>query len=280
MTLSVALLVLFSAVLHASWNAIVRIKGDRLAVVTLLATFGALFALPAVVFLPPPPVDAWPWLAASMLLHVGYNVFLANAYAHGELGKVYPLARGAAPLMTLAASLTLLDEPLGTTTILGIVVLGGGIIALTFDRGLRVLIEAPKGAIYALSTSLFIGGYTISDGLGARTSGDALAYTAWLFVLDGLPLLIYAAVRRGRGIGAMFSENWKAGMTAGALSIGAYAIVIWAMTVAPIALVAALRETSVVMAVLIGVVFLGERLTTARTVSVAVVIVGLVMLRL
>ncbi|WP_436641075.1 EamA family transporter [Microbaculum sp. FT89] len=280
MSLSVALLVLFSAVLHASWNAIVRIKGDRLAVVTLLATFGALIALPGVVLLPFPPADAWPWLIASMLLHIGYNVFLANAYQHGELGKVYPLARGTAPLITLVASLFIVGEALGPLKVLGVVVLGLGIIALTFDRGIRVLMEAPKGAVYALTTSLFIGGYTISDGLGARTAGDALAYTAWLFVLDGFPLLFYAMLARGRGVGAMFAENWKAGLLAGALSIVAYAIVIWAMTVAPIALVAALRETSVVMAVVIGVVFLGEKLTTARMLSVAVVLSGLVLLRL
>ncbi len=280
MSLSVALLVLLSAVLHASWNAIVRIKGDRLAVVTLLATFGSLIAVPGVVLLPPPPADAWPWLAASMLLHIGYNVFLANAYAHGELGKVYPLARGTAPLITLMASLWLVGEQIGALKVLGVVVLGGGIIALTFDRGLRVLMEAPKGAVYALATSVFIGGYTISDGLGARASGDALSYTAWLFVLDGFPLLLYALVVRGRGVTAMFSENWKAGLVAGALSIAAYAIVIWAMTVAPIALVAALRETSVVMAVVIGVVFLGEKLTTARMLSVAVVLAGLVLMRM
>jgi drug/metabolite transporter (DMT)-like permease len=152
--------------------------------------------------------------------------------------------------------------------------------ALTFDRGLKVLLEAPKGVVYALATSLFIGGYTISDGLGARTSGDALAYTAWLFVLDGFPLLFYAILVRGRGIGRMFADNWKPGLVAGGLSIGAYAIVIWAMTVAPIALVAALRETSVVMAVVIGIVFLGERLTAARAVSVAIALAGLLLLRL
>lgn len=280
MTLSIALLVLFSALLHASWNAIVRINGDRLAVVTLLATFGALIAAPGLLFLPVPPAAAWPWLIASMLLHIGYNVFLANAYAHGELGKVYPLARGTAPLVTLIASLALVGEPIGVFKILGIVVLGGGIMALTFDRGLRVLMEAPKGAAYALATSLFISGYTISDGLGARASGDALAYTAWLFILDGFPLLAYAVVARGRGVTRMFADNWKPGLVAGALSIGAYAIVIWAMTVAPIAIVAALRETSVVMAVVIGVMFLGERLTPARGVSVAIVLAGLLLMRM
>jgi drug/metabolite transporter (DMT)-like permease len=279
MSLAVALAVLISALLHASWNAIVRVNGDRLGVVTLLATFSALIAAPGLFLLPAPAREAWPWLIASVLLHVGYNVFLVNAYAHGELGKVYPLARGTAPLITLIVSLAFIGEPVGTANILGVVTLGVGIIALTFDQGIRVLMRAPKGVVYALATSLFIGSYTISDGLGARASGDPLGYTAWVFAFDGAPLLIYALIVRGRGIQRMLVEQWRPGLMAGALSLGAYAIVIWAMTVAPIALVAALRETSVVFAVMIGVVFLGERLTPARAICVAVVLAGLMLMR-
>lgn len=279
MSLAVALAVLISALLHASWNAIVRVNGDRLGVVTLLATFSALIAAPGLFLLPAPAREAWPWLIASVLLHVGYNVFLVNAYAHGELGKVYPLARGTAPLIILIVSLAFIGEPVGTTKILGVVTLGVGIIALTFDQGIRVLMRAPKGVVYALATSLFIGSYTISDGLGARASGDPLGYTAWVFAFDGAPLLIYALIVRGRGIQRMLVEQWRPGLMAGALSLGAYAIVIWAMTVAPIALVAALRETSVVFAVMIGVVFLGERLTPARAICVAVVLAGLMLMR-
>ncbi len=280
MTLAVASAVLFSALLHASWNALIRLKGDRLAMMTLLATFAAVFALPGLLLVSPPHPNSWPWLAASVVLHLGYNVFLANAYMHGELGKVYPLARGSAPLLTLLASFLIVGEPLPALTVLGIVTLGVGILALTFEQGLKVIREAPKGVAFALGTSVFIAGYTIADGMGARAAGSAHSYILWLFVLDGFPLLLYALWARGRATSEMISENWKAGLVGGALSLIAYWIAIWAMTVAPIALVAALRETSVVFAVVIGVLFLGEKLTAARAVSVAVVILGLVLMRL
>jgi drug/metabolite transporter (DMT)-like permease len=281
MSLTVALAVLFSALLHASWNAVIRLRGDRLATITLLAAFGTLMAVPGMFLVSPPRPESWPWLFASVVLHIGYNVFLANAYAHGELGKVYPLARGTAPLLTLFISLLVLREPLAALTVIGIVTLGLGILTLTLDQGIRVLRAAPQGAAFALGTSLFIAAYTIADGMGARAAGDPHAYTLYLFFFDGIPLVLYALWARGtRETGHMIAGNWKAGIVVGILSLGAYWIVIWAMTVAPIALVAALRETSVIIAVLIGVFFLGERLTAVRVLAIAVVIVGLVLLRL
>lgn len=281
MSATVIAAVLFSALLHASWNAIVRFRDDRFAMVTLVAGAGALIAAPGLLLVSPPPAEAWPWLSASVLLHIGYNVFLANAYAHGELGKVYPIARGTAPLLTLAASLAVIREPLPLTVVLGILTLGAGIFALMLDQGLRVLREAPRGVVMALCTSIFIAAYTVTDGIGARVAGDPHAYTLWLFVLDGFPLILYALWARGRaGTIDMIAGNWQPALIAGALSLGAYWIVIWAMTVAPIALVAALRETSVVMALAIGAVFLGERFTVPRAVSVAIVLLGLVILRL
>lgn len=281
MSPAVAFAVLFSALLHASWNAVVRFRADRLATITLLAAFAMLFAAPLAVVVSPPPPQAWPWLAASVVLHVGYNLFLATAYAHGELSKVYPIARGTAPLLTLVISLTIIGEPLAASTAVGVVVLGAGILALAFDQGLIGLRDGGRSVLFAIATSVFIAGYTIADGMGARASGDPHGFTVWLFLLNGIPLLLYALWIRGvEATGLMIAENWRAGLVAGLLSLAAYWIVIWAMTVAPIPLVAALRETSVVFAVIIGAMFLGERFSLARMASTLTVLVGLAILRL
>lgn len=280
MSLGVAAVVLFSALLHASWNAILRVEADRVATITLLATFAAVFALPGLFLVPPPAAAAWPWLAASVALHIGYNVLLANAYTHGELGKVYPIARGTAPLLILLASLLVLREPLASTAVIGIGVLGSGILLLALDRGVRILREAPRGVAFALATSVFVAAYSIADGMGARAAGDPHSYTLWLFVLDGLPLLLWAFLRRGRAAGVVLTRNWRAGAVAGLLSLAAYWIVIWAMTRAPIALVAAMRETSVVMALAIGIVWLGEPLSWPRAIYALTVLTGLVLTRL
>ena len=215
-----------------------------------------------------------------MALHLGYNVFLANAYRHGDLGGVYPVARGAAPVITLIATGAFLDGPLDPFAAAGVLVVGAGIVTLAFENGMRALIARPHGVALALTTSLFIAGYSVVDGVGARLAGSAHSYVIWLFVLDGLPLIAYAFATRGSALKRMFLDNWAAGLVGGALSLAAYWIVIWAMTRAPIALVAALRETSVVFAVAIGIVFLGERITRNRIVAIAVVMIGLVMLRL
>ncbi len=280
MTFSIALAVLFAALLHASWNALVRFHGDRLAMVTLLVGFGALFALPGALWLGPPGHTAWPWLVASLVFHLGYNSFLAGAYAHGELGRVYPLARGTAPLLTLAAGGLLFHQTLSAGQTAAVVTLAAGILALTFEGGWRALRRAPRGAAYALATSAFIAAYTLCDGMGARSAREPNAYVLWLFVLDGVPLVIYGLARRRRETLRALAGNWRAGSVAGALSLGAYWIAIWAMTLAPIATVAALRESSVVFAVLIGATFLGEQFTWLRAVSAAAVVAGLMLLRL
>ncbi|ESR23301.1 DMT family transporter [Lutibaculum baratangense] len=280
MSLTVATAVLLAALLHASWNAILRFSSDRMVTLALLTGSSGIVALAGLPFVEVPPAAAWPWLSASVFLHLGYNLFLGTAYRYGELGKVYPLARGAAPLVTLLAGVFLVGETLSPQATLGIVLLGCGIVALTFERGWRVLLQAPRGTAFALITSLFISAYSVSDGLGARAAGNAHAYTLWLFALDGLPLAIYVfATRRGEAIAAL-RLSWLSGCVAGMLSLGAYWIVIWAMTVAPIALVAALRETSVLFAVGIGIVFLGERLSVPRLASILVVLAGLAILRL
>ncbi len=272
--------VLLAAVLHASWNAILRFTSDRLVTLALLTGSAGLVALAGLFFVPVPPREAWPWLLSSVVLHLGYNAFLGTAYKYGELGKVYPLARGTAPLVTLVAGTYLVGEHLSTHATLGIVLLGCGIVALTFDQGWRVLVREPKGAAFALATSLFISAYSVADGLGARAAGNPHAYTLYLFAMDGLPLFLFVLATRRRSTVTAIRQNWLSGCIAGALSMSAYWIVIWAMTIAPIALVAALRETSVLFAIAIGVVFLGERLTMVRLLSVLVVLAGLALIRL
>lgn len=279
MSLSVILIVLASAMMHAGWNAVLRFRGDRVALMTMLAAMSALIALPGLFFVEFPRAEAWPWLALSVMLHLGYNVFLANAYAYGELGKIYPLARGTAPMLTLGVSILLLGEDISPLATLGIIVLGIGILTLSLDGGLKAVRASPRGIMFALVTSVFIAGYTMSDGIGARAAQDAHAYVLWLFVLDGIPLILWALLRQGRATGRMIALNWKAGLIGGALSLGAYWIAIWGFTVAPIALVAALRETSVVFAVIIGVVFLGEKVRGFRVASIAIVLAGLVLMR-
>jgi drug/metabolite transporter (DMT)-like permease len=279
-TAAVALAVLFAALCHASWNAIVRMRGDKLISMTLLVTVAGAAAIPGLFVVPVLPADAWPFLIASALIHVGYNTFLALSYDHGELSKVYPLVRGSAPLATLAVSLLFLNESIDASEIAGIVVVAAGIMALALDRGWRALAASPRGLLYAAATSLCITAYTLADGLGARAAGNAHHYVVWLFVLDMMPMLAAALVLRGREFLRAARENWAASVAGGLLSLIAYWIVIWAFTIAPIPIVAALRETSILFAVLIGMAFLGERVTAVRAASVVTVLAGLALMRL
>jgi drug/metabolite transporter (DMT)-like permease len=279
-TPAVALAVLVAAFCHASWNAIIRMRGDKILSITLLVTAAGLLVLPGLFIVPIPPAPAWPYLLASAAIHLGYNVFLALAYHHGDLSKVYPLVRGSAPLLTLVVSLLVLDEAVDLSSALGIVVLAAGIMTLALDRGWRALLRSPRGLAYAALTSLSITGYTLADGLGARAAGNAHHYVMWLFALDMLPLLAAVVILRGREFWAAAKANWAAGLLGGALSLVAYWIVIWAFTVAPIPIVAALRETSIIFAALIATVVLKERITPVRAVSIAMVVCGLFLMRL
>jgi drug/metabolite transporter (DMT)-like permease len=280
MSLPIALAVLFSAFCHASWNAILRMRADKIIAITLLVAAAGLIALPALFFVPVPLAAAWPFLIASAFVHIGYNSFLALAYHHGELTKVYPLVRGSAPLTTLVIALLFLHEAVTATEIVGIVVLTIGIMVLALDGGRRALLASPQVLLYAAATSLCITAYTLSDGLGARVAGSTNGYVLWLFAIDSLPLLIFVLVRRRRTFLAAVGPNWLAGLVGGALSLLAYWIVIWAFTKAPIPVVAALRETSILFALLIGMLWIGETVTKVRIASIVLVVAGLALMRL
>lgn len=271
--------VLAAAAMHAGWNAVLKLKIAPLPAMTLITAMAGLVALPVLPFVGLPRLEAWPWLAASVVLHLGYYVALAEAYRRADMGQIYPIARGGAPLLTAFASLAILHEPISAPAALGIAVLGGGVTLMSL-RGSRQAVPDRTAIAFALLTAAIICGYTLVDGTGARAAGDPHAYSAALFVIDGLPLLLVAWWRGGGAALRPLLPHLGPGLAGGAMSLGSYWIAIWAMTVAPIALVAALRESSVLFGALIAVVVLKEPLVPVRVAAAVLIVGGLALIRL
>lgn len=272
--------VIAAAAMHAGWNAVVKIGLDQFLTVTLVSVAAGAVALACLPFTEAPAGAVWYWILASAVLHTGYKIFLVQAYKAGDLGQVYPLARGAAPLIVAAVSLLALEEGLDSANLAGIAVLVAGVWLMSLRGGHQVRGLNRAAVLYALGTSCFIASYTLVDGLGARQAASAMSYTIYLFVIDAVLIAIVCLAMRGRqGIRRM-EGVWKSGLAGGALSLGAYWIAIWAMTQAPIATVAALRETSVLFAIVIATVALKEKLTPWRLAAAFVISGGTVLLRL
>ena len=271
--------VLFGAACHATWNALIKKRLDPFATIAIITVFCGLVALPAVPFVGLPPLVAWPWVAASVVLHLAYYIGLTEAYRTGDLSQVYPIARGSAPLMTALISTAVLGEYLGPIGWAGIVALTFGVFLLSI-RGGRDLAQMDRRAVgFAFFTATTICGYSLVDGVGARLSGNPHAYSAALFVCDGAFMAVFALARRGRTIVGDARGYWRTGLLGGVLSVISYWIAIWAMTVAPIAIVSALRETSVLFGAFLAVVFLKEPLRPLRVIAAIVVVAGLILIR-
>jgi len=271
--------VLAAAAMHAGWNAVVKISLDPLLSVVLIALAAGLVSAACLPFVPVPQGTVWYWIATSVVLHAGYKLFLVRAYRAGELGQVYPLARGAAPLIVGTVSVAFLGEALGPYQTLGVVVLVAGVWAMAF-RGGHLVNRLDRAAVFfAIGTSCFIASYTLVDGTGARQATSAAGYTLWLFLLDGLLTAAICFALRGIDGYRRMAREWRSGLAGGVMSLGAYWIAIWAMTEAPIAAVAALRETSVLFAVAISAVALREPLTRWRAGAAVVIVGGVVLLR-
>ena len=279
MTAGVFAMVLGAALLHAVWNALVKVNADRLALVALMQTSQIAVALLVVPFVAFPTPESWPYILASTVLNTAYFVFLINAYRYGDLSHVYPIARGSAPLIVAALSVAVVGETLNGQAALSVVLIALGIMSLTLTRGADGFRE-PKAMLYAVGTGVFIAGYTVVDGLGARLADSAHSYTFWVHLLNGIPITLLALYLRRGQVSESLRTSWKLGLLAGIVSLLAYWIVIWAMTQAPLALVSAVRETGMVFAVLIGVFFLKERLDLARLASTGMTLIGAVMLKL
>jgi drug/metabolite transporter (DMT)-like permease len=273
-TLPVFFAILFAALLHAGWNALVKLGLDRFSSVLLLALVqGGIALLLLPVFGLPAPA-AWPWVLLGSALHSGYKLFLIRAYGHGDLSQVYPLARGTAPLIVTIASALFLHEAPPMLRIAAVLAIAGGIMLMAGRGGL-----GRTALLWALGTACFTASYTMADGVGARLAGDASAFAMWMFALDGLVMLGFGLALRGRGAIAALRPAWRSGAAAGAMSLGSYWIAIWAFTRAPLAMVAALRETSVLFALLIAFFLLRESVAPRRWAAGALIMAGIVLMR-
>ncbi len=282
LTWPVAAAVLFGALLHASWNALVKSSSDKALDTAVIHMLGSFIGIPLVLVTGLPPAAAWPYIFASVVIHIAYYIALAEAYQHGDLGLTYPLMRGTAPLLVALASSLALGESLSPLAWAGVLGVSCGVLALGLSRH---ALESPRAVAFALANAVVIGIYTLVDALGARTAvgngGTALQYVAALFVLDGWPFALLVFMRRGGAVVWPYARmRWPVAAGAAAASLGSYGIALWAMTRAPVATVAALRETSVLFAALLGTWFLKETFTVRRVIGTATIVAGVMALRL
>ncbi|MCR5813223.1 MAG: EamA family transporter [Desulfovibrio sp.] len=277
MSTSLLLLILATALLHATWNLIIKSGDNKLFETGLLTAGGFFLCLCLLPFLPLPRPEAWPYLAISCLCHTVYYIYLAGTYEKVDLCLGYTVMRGTAPLLT-SLFLLLLGNSLSLPAFGGVLVLCSGIFCLACDalRGG----SGARGIQYSLITAVLIAGYTLLDGLGARQSGDGASYACWLFVLKMVPLTTYILLRYKRSYWQYARKRPLPGLLGGVACVISYGIAIWAMTKAPIPVVAALRETSVIFGMLLSILILHEKLTVLRVVAVLLVAAGAAILKL
>ncbi len=270
--------VLFAAFLHASWNAVIKVGSDKLRAMFVMSSAQGLMGLAIALTLPFPGREMWPWLVFSMVFHSAYKAFLTLAYERGDLSRVYPIARGTAPLLVAVIGFLILGERLQSRDVVAILLVGAGI--LLMGRGVFAHGESRALLPFALASASMTAGYSLVDGSGARVSGQPGQFVAWMFLLDGMLFATWAIWHRGHVVVSRDWPSWRAGIVAGAASYGAYAIIVWAMARAPIALVAALRESSVLFAVLLGLVLLRERPDRGKLLAAVLIVAGVVVIRI
>lgn len=276
LTLGVTLAVLGAALLHASWNALIKSSRDVQLDTALVALGGSAATLPFLPFVAPPEAAAWPWIAASVVIHIGYFTALVGAYRAGDLSHGYPIMRGLAPLLVAASALAWFGEAPSATVWAGIALISGGVLSLGVAGG-----HVSRAAtIWAVGNAAIIALYTLVDASGVRAAGGAERYVVWLSSFMGLPYaLIVFARRRGQAL-RYAAQNWARGLAGGVCTVSAYGIALWAMTRAPVAAVAALRETSVIFAALIGATLLREGDVRRRVAGAIMVAAGVIALRI
>jgi len=283
---AVVTVVLFAALLHATWNALVKAGPDKYLTTLLVACGAGLVSLPLLPLVSAPLPASWPWLAASACCQVIYYRLLAAAYQHGDMSQAYPLMRGAAPLLVALASAPLLGERLHWRQDLAVMLICGGVLTLTILRGASVGADSAanrearrRAILYALLNAAIIAAYTLIDGVGVRRSGAPAGYTMWLFVLSA-GLLLLCSTQRWAELPAYARSHLRVMLVGGAGTLASYGLALWAMTQAPVAAVAALRETSILFAAAIAALFLRERLAPGRILAISLIACGAIAMRL
>jgi phosphonate utilization associated putative membrane protein len=270
--------VLFGALLHASWNALVKSSSDKALDTAVIHILGSVIALPFALLVGWPIAAAWPFILTSVVIHIAYYIALTGAYKHGDLGLTYPLMRGTAPLLVALSATLTVGETLSPLSWAGVIGVSCGVLALGLSRH---ALDSPRAVSFALANAVVIAIYTVVDALGARASGNPLEYVLALFVLDGWPFGLMVLLRRGGAVAWPYArKRWPIATLGAAASLGSYGIALWAMTRAPVATVAALRETSVLFAALLGTWFLKEAFNLRRAAGTAVIVAGVMALRM
>ena len=276
MSAAIFTIILFAALLHAVWNAIVKVAPDKTLSAILVAISGATISALIVPMLPQPAPAAWPFLAISTVLQVGYYALVASAYRAADMSLAYPLMRGLAPLIVAAVTAFALGDHLTAPAWIGVVLVSVGVVATALGaRGSG----NGRGALFAIGNAAVIAAYTISDGLGVRASNAPVAYTMWLMILTALPLIAWVIVFRPDF--PRYARRYAGlGFVGGLATLTSYGLALWAMTLAPVAVVAALRETSILFGTAIAALVLKERVTPARLAAIGLIAAGAVALRL
>ena len=278
----VVAVVLFAALLHASWNAIVKSGKDTFLSTVLVSVGAALISLAVLPFVDAPAPASWPWLAASAVAQLAYYSLLAAAYKAGDMSHAYPLMRGSAPLIVALASWPLIGERLSAMQTGAVACICAGILGLYLAArrpATGTANNTGRATAFALGNACVIASYTLIDGIGVRLSGAPAAYTMWIFVLNGTGLLLWTALRRPADLLAYAQTQWRLAAFGGFGTLASYGLALWAMTKAPVAAIAALRETSILFAIAIAALFLREKISPRRYVAIALVAVGAVLMR-
>jgi drug/metabolite transporter (DMT)-like permease len=265
--------------MHASWNVLVKMKLDRFSAVVLLQSVLGVIGLGILLVFGLPPASAYPYAIASAFVHTFYLIYLAKAYEAGDFSVTYPIARGTAPLFTLIGSLIFAGDAFNAMSLVGVLIVVAGLLVLAFGKKVDSATHR-QAIIYALITAALISCYTLLDGLGARASGAPTQYAGLAFFLFGSSIFGTGIALRGPGLVTQIAPHWKAGVVGGGISAVAYWIIIWCMANAPIAMVAALRETSVLFGLAMSSYVLREKLTAMRIAGGVLIVAGAMALRL
>lgn len=278
MTITVFIAVIFAAALHATWNTLVKGGADKELNLAAVILGHTPLALTFMAIMPLPAPASWPYILTGLFFHFGYQLFLLASYKTGDLTQVYPIARGSAPLLVAGVSVVFLNVHLAPLELVAISIIAAGILSLALVRQ-KDGIRNTRAALLAFITGCFIAGYSLIDGLGARLAETALGFYGWLGFGNAVIFALFFAIKRPTLLPRVLREGRNIFIIGGTASYIAFSIVIWAFTQAPIALVTALRETSIIFALLFGVFFLKERLSLTKTVSTMLTLLGAVLLR-